>query len=55
MKPENREKALRESSTEVVKRVRSFWTALKPSRLNTRFMEEMSGRIGDLWLMISLT
>ena len=54
MKDEKMDRGFRESPTKTAKQGRSCCALTNLSCINNDFLEDMTGKIGDLWLMISL-
>jgi hypothetical protein len=55
MKRENLDEAMRKSSAEPVKQGGGCCGLGKLGHIDTELVDDMSNKIGDLWLMISLT
>jgi hypothetical protein len=55
MNEKNMEKPLRETLTTPIIKIRLFLNALRPNRIKAELVQEVSEKIGNLWLMIAMT
>ncbi|NIQ37238.1 MAG: hypothetical protein GTN81_01405 [Proteobacteria bacterium] len=55
MTKKNVEKPLREVLTTPLTKIRPFFDALTPDLMKAELVQEVSEKIGNLWLMIAMT